>query len=148
MKDMFFNYDHNINKKECPEIDAYYQPPKNMVGYGDMQIIKNIKGDTIGVSAQKNNPIKLYFYLDGDINGNCFFDDKLTDITFKIIDSNIEHNVRIVKHAECQWGEIFIYIPAEENTLEQDIYKISLTAFVDGELYTLFSEQDAFLEIR
>ena len=148
MKDMFFNYDHNINKKECQEIHWYNKPLKNMVGYSDLQVVTNIKGDLIGVSVFKNNPIKLYFYIDGDIDGNFDIDDKLSNITFEIIDKNEEHKVRITKEVICKNGEIIVYIPAEENILEQDIYKLKLTAIIEDEPHTLFAEQDAFLEVR
>lgn len=146
MKDMFYNYDHDINKKEYPEILDFSDHPKDMTNYGDIMIIKDIKENIIGVSVCKGSPIKLYFHLDGTIGGSDDLEKYINSVTFNILDLN--HEVLITKTPNFVNKDLYIEISSEENILKQDLYRMQLIADIDEDQYTLFSEQDAVLEIR
>jgi len=149
MRDMFYNYDHHINKKDYPE-EQNIKKQKTLEGYADMQIIYNIKGDFIGVSTKQGNPIKLYFSFSGDIDDDIDVISYLNNFSFKIV--NVLHEP-IITEADARitpthnFNEIEVYIPAELNTLKKDVYRMELSCIIDDETYTLFSEQDAILEI-
>ena len=146
MKDMFYKYDHDINRKEYPQIIDFQDKPHDLISYGDIMIIKDIKDNTIGVSVCQNSPIKLYFHLQGDIDGSTDFERKINSVTFNILDIN--HEVLISRTPNFVSKDIFIEIPSELNTLKPDIYRMNLIADIDENTYTLFSEQDGILEIR
>lgn len=148
-RDMFYNYEHHLNRKEYPEEDVV-ESIKKLNSYADMQIIYNIKGDFIGVSTKQGNPIKLYFSFSGDIDDDIDVISYLNDFSFKIV--NVLHEPLITEANASitpthNFNEIEVYIPAEANTLKKDIYRMELSCNIDGENYTLFSEQDAILEI-
>ena len=64
MKDMFYNYDHNIDRDVDPIRPIPVKPPKVLAGDKDSFVVKNAKGDEIGVRVKKGMPFTLYFYLE------------------------------------------------------------------------------------
>ena len=85
--DMFYNYEHHINKKSQDKQDNLNT--NNIIGNADMQIIYNIKGEFVGISTKKGNPIRLYFSFEGDIDGDIDISSYLMDFKFSIV--NVLH---------------------------------------------------------
>ena len=148
-RDMFYNYDHQIDKQDYKMMPKEPKPIK-WNSSTNMQVIHNIKGDFIGVSAKKNNPIKLYFTFFGMVNGDHSVLERMSDFKFSIV--NVLHEPLITEddvliNATANYNEIEVYIPASNNNLLQDVYRMELSCLVDNENYTLFSENDGVLEI-
>ena len=63
MKDMFYNYDHNINKdlQKKPFPPDY---PDILESDPNISIVKDAKGREIGVRVKQGASFTLYFYLD------------------------------------------------------------------------------------
>ena len=148
--DMFYNYEHHINKKSQDKQDNLNT--NNIIGNADMQIIYNIKGEFVGISTKKGNPIRLYFSFEGDIDGDIDISSYLMDFKFSIV--NVLHEPLIFNETNAlfrlsdNFNELEIYIPAENNTLLQDVYRMQLSCTINGNEYVLFSESDGILEIK
>lgn len=148
--DMFYNYEHHINKKSQDKQDNLNK--NSIKGNADMQMIYNIKGEFVGISTKKGNPIRLYFYFEGDIDGDIDISSYLMDFKFSIV--NVLHEPLIFNETNAlfrlsdNFNELEIYIPAENNTLLQDVYRMQLSCTIDGNEYILFSESDGILEIK
>lgn len=147
---MFYNYDHNINKKVYPKPLFINLPPEEPTGYSNMTAVVNVKGDMIGVSGKKNNRITLYFNLFGKTDIRL-----IRSIRFDIVDKYHESLINTSWYTGALNpnmtfidNQIKVDIPAEMNTLEEGLYRFKLQVNIDNEWYTVFSEKDSFIEVR
>ena len=146
MKSMFYNYEHDINKKEYPRPLLEPETPEELVSYADMQMIYNATGELLGVSGRQHSKLHFYFHFYGDIDGSPIWT-KLKNLNFYIINRWNQKVISKIPNLALQENEVCIEISSEENTLNKGIYRLHLDAEVDGETCTLFSEHDGILEI-
>ena len=153
MKDMFYNYDHNIIKKEWPEPN-WNKRPNKLDGYSGQYIVKDWKDNEIGIRVHQGTPIKLHFdfsgHIDKDTDIETFLNYEYNTITLQIVD--IFHNVLIEKTYKdaVKDNSLDVEITEEEDlkNLKKDTYYIRL--YINTQLlekYTLYDERDGFLSI-
>lgn len=149
MKDMFYNYDHHINRKEYPEQPV--DPEKGKLeGYSGQWIVYDYKGNEIGIRVYQYAPIRLHFDFSGNIDGDPKIRGFLNNnpITLEII--NNFHTVLIKREYRNQikHNSLDIEIIDDENVLKKDVYYMNLYITLEtGERYNLYNEKDGFLSI-
>ena len=144
MRDMFYNYEHNIDRKDYM-LPHFHEPPKSADGISNAELIFNAKGDCLGVKAKKESDFDLFFSLEGVIEGSSIYE-VLNSATFvlEIFSSK-------GKFITSLYGEAFddtslvVHVPAD--TLSADIYSLKLTMILNEKNYVLFSQGDSILHI-
>lgn len=144
---MFEKYDNNI-----PEPKPCFLPPKRkdrLVGTTNVQLLKNIKGEEIGVSAKEGSAFSIYFTFDGIVE-----DDTLTNL---LADATFGCEILDKKHHVILSTPVYVYaddcmasidlISEYNGVLHYGNYYIRLFMMVDGVFYTLFAENDGILSI-
>ncbi len=176
MRDMFYNYDHNIEKDVCPIHPLPVEFPEVLASAENISIVNDAKGNEIGVRVKKGMPFTLYFYLDDFYTGRSITHDYET--CEEVLKSNTIFTVFSGKHKEIftisyptreifdlNLSELCINVPMtsllkSENENEEpkliecaslltsDTYRISLSLEFDDGSYKLFSESDGLLIVR
>lgn len=148
-KDMFYNYDYHINKKEYP-YNEIVKENNDLTGYSGQWLVYDYAGKCIGLRVYKNAPINLHFDFEGSVDGCCAIDDFLNNNTLTIELNDAFHNTFIKKdiYGEINNGCLDIELLDEENKLKKDTYYIHLYVTLEtGEIYNLFNEADGFVSI-
>ena len=148
MTSMFDKYDNNI-KEEKPRYE-YCRRPDRLVGSANAQLIKNIKGDEIGVRAPEGSAFTIYFTFDGIVE-----DDTLSNLLseasfgFELLDK--KHHVLLTTPV-CIYPDdcmASVDLISEYNgEISCGNYYMRLYMIVDGIIYTLFGEEDGVLSIE
>ena len=165
MKNMFYNYDHNIKKdlQAAPHFPFGY--PAILESDPNISIIKDAKGREIGVRVKQGMPFTLYFYLDDYMTARKI--SELPAACDYVIKSICHFEIVSARHkviysAEYNAAEIFntntsklaINVPLEAaSLLKKDTYRMRLTLTgligdLDGKIYTLFDDDDGLLIVR
>ena len=152
MKDMFFNYDNNI-RTDPPE--AFFCEPqeKQLESNPNLALVKDIKGNDIGICARYGADFDLYFTLIGYVENSSVEElIKKSTIIFKVVDHwNKEVIKKELSAEEAYYGNdvIKISISREEALkLRQETYNIILLLeWADGE-YILYNKDNGFLTIK
>ena len=129
MKDMFVNYDNDIEKKVVPPHLHFNDRPHILESEDNISIVRNALGNELGIKVKHNTAFNLYLYLDGWVNGESV-DNLVTNsqLTFQVF--SLRHKL------------VF------EKTFDIDSYKICATlTWPDGK-YELYSENDGLLIFR
>lgn len=155
MKDMFYNYDHNINKKEYPENPIYYTNKKLHTTMAARKLF-NVKGDELGVCAKVNSEFYLYFKVDGAAyaDDGTFEADARTILEnailhFDVLNQKREVVASFMPELSEYDSEIRVQIyTSEEGPLKYGNYKMHLYFETENGIYTLFSEEDGILTIE
>lgn len=147
MGNMFDKYDKNISEPK-----PVYLPPKKkdrLVGTLNVQLLKNIKGEEIGVSAKEGSAFTIYFTFDGEVE-----DDTLSNL---LADASFGFEVLDKKHHVILSSPVYVYaddcmasvdlISEYDGTLCYGNYYMRLYMMLDGVFYTLFAENDGVLSI-
>lgn len=147
MHNMFDKYDKNISEPK-----PSYLPPKRkdrLVGTTNVQLIKNIKGNEIGVSAKEGSAFSIYFTFDGEVE-----DDILANL---LAEASFGFEVLDKKHHVILSSPVYVYtddcmasvdlISEYNGTLCYGNYYMRLYMMLDGVFYTLFAENDGVLSI-
>ena len=154
MKDMFVNYDNDIEKKVTPPHLHFNDRPHILESEDNISIVRNALGNELGIKVKHNTAFNLYLYLDGCVNGESI--DTLvlnSQLTFQVF--SLRHKLVFEKtfnavdyyNAESNW--IVVPITQEESEIfDIDSYKICATlTWPDGK-YELYSENDGLLIFR
>lgn len=146
MRDMFYNYEHNIDKKDClppPFIDF----PKNAEGYYGADLVFNAKGDCIGVKAKEDSDFDLFFTLDGFVEGSDIY--SLLNSASFVLDIISSKNKLVASITPEVFDEhnLKAHIEAHDGLIPADIYGMRLTMFYNEKEYAIFKESDAILRI-
>lgn len=149
MRDMFYNYDHHIDEKYYVEQPTDKKPDK-LVGYSGQEIVCDWKGNEIGIRVHQDAPITLFFdfygNIDGDPNIEAFLN--YNPITLQIIDKYHNIVLEATYHNQVKDNSLEAKIIDVDKKLKKDTYYIKLYITQQtGEMYTLFSENDATLFI-
>ena len=85
MKDMFVNYDNDIEKKVVPPHLHFNDRPHILESEDNISIVRNALGNELGIKVKHNTAFNLYLYLDGWVNGESV-DNLVTNsqLTFQV----------------------------------------------------------------
>ena len=155
MKDMFVNYDNDIEKKVVPPHLQYNDRPHILESEDNISIVRNALGNELGIKVKHNTAFNLYLYLDGCVNGGSV--DNLvanSQLTFKVF--SLRHKLVFEKtfdavdyyNAESNWIVVPITQEDSEKYFDIDSYKICATLIWPGGKYELYSENDGLLIFR
>ena len=154
MKDMFVNYDNDIEKKVVTPHLHFKDRPHILESEDNISIVRNALGNELGIKVKHNTAFNLYLYLDGCVNGESV-DNLVTSsqLTFQVF--SLRHKLVFEKtfdaadyyDAESNW--IVVPITQEESEkFDIDSYKICATLTWSGGKYELYSENDGLLIFR
>ncbi len=154
MKDMFVNYDNDIEKKVIPPHLHFNDSPHILESEDNISIVRSALGNELGIKVKHNTAFKLYLYLDGWVG--CGSVDNLvlnSQLTFQVF--SLRHKLVFEKtfnaadyyDVESNW--IVVPITQEESeTFDIDSYKICATLTWPEGKYELYSENDGLLIFR
>ena len=145
MANMFTNYDNDVKSVPC------FTPPP-LESQKGTKLIRNIKGETIGVQVDRANDLQLYFHLEDvcDVEieeilpGTTIFE--ILTTTHKSIFSK-----------ECVTAEIldqftrdlYIFLTVDElKDLKKETYTMKVTLKTANTDYEVFAENDGYLIVR
>ena len=110
MKDMFVNYDNDIEKKVVPPHLHFNDRSHILESEDNISIVRNALGNELGIKVKHNTAFNLYLYLDGCVNGGSV-DNLVTNsqLTFKVF--SLRHKLVFEKtfdavdyyNAESNW---------------------------------------------
>ena len=154
MKDMFVNYDNDIEKKVVPPHLHVNEKPHILESVDNISIVRNAIGNELGIKVKHNTAFNLYLYLDGWVNGDS--------VDTLVINSQLVFQVFSLRHklvfekvinaadyydVESNW--IVLPITQEESEIfDIDSYRICATLAWPGGKYELYSEKDGLLIFR
>lgn len=133
MKDLFYNYDNCINKKDCAEVTERTNMTKTLSSDSTTKIVKDVKGNELGIQVKHNNAFTLYFSM-SDYSDTTNFTELLSSSTFTFQILTTLHDVVINK--ELAADDIFIAAlnavaisisDTEAKELDIDSYRMKLT---------------------
>ena len=154
MKDMFVNYDNDIEKKAVLPHLHFNDRPHILESEDNISIVRNALGNELGIKVKHNTAFNLYLYLDGCVNGGSV-DNLVTNsqLIFQVF--SLRHKLVFEKtfnaadyyDVESNW--IVVPITQEESEIfDIDSYRICATlTWPDGK-YELYSENDGLLIFR
>ena len=154
MKDMFVNYDNDIEKKVVPPHLHINDKPHILESTDNIAIVRNAVGNEVGIKVKHNTAFNLYLYLDGWVNGESV--DNLvanSQLVFQVF--SLRHKLVFEKvfnaadyyDVESNW--IVVPVSQEESEIfDIDSYKICATLGWPGGKYELYSENDGLLIFR
>ena len=154
MKDMFVNYDNDIEKKVVPPHLHFNDRPHILESEDNISIVRNALGNELGIKVKHNTAFKLYLYLDGWVNDESV-DNLVTNsqLTFQVFSLRhklvFEKTFNAVDYYDVESNWIVVPITQEESEIfDIDSYKICATlTWPDGK-YELYSENDGLLIFR
>ena len=154
MKDMFVNYDNDIEKKVVPPHLHFNDRPHILESEDNISIVRNALGNELGIKVKHNTAFNLYLYLDGCVNGesvdNLVANSQLTFQVFSLRHKLVfEKTFNAADYYDVESNWIVVPITQEESEIfDIDSYKICATlTWPDGK-YELYSENDGLLIFR
>jgi len=155
MKDMFYNYEHHINRKNYP-VTPPYDTPKSLNACGNVEVLRNAKGDEIGVKGKVNSKFNLFFRFSGDAyDDNGVFEQPLryvledSKLYFDVLDKKRDVVASFVPELSPYADEIRVTVyTSEEGPLKYGVYKMHLYFETEEGIYTIFSDEDGILSVE
>ena len=154
MKDMFVNYDNDIEKKVVPPHLHFNDRPHILESEDNISIVRNALGNELGIKVKHNTAFNLYLYLDGWVNGesvdNLVANSQLTFQVFSLRHKLVfEKTFNAADYYDVESNWIVVSITQEESEIfDIDSYKICATLTWPGGKYELYSENDGLLIFR
>ena len=154
MKDMFVNYDNDIEKKVVPPHLHFNDKPHILESEDNISIVRNALGNELGIKVKHNTAFNLYLYLDGCVNGesvdNLVANSQLTFQVFSLRHKLVfEKTFNAADYYDVESNWIVVPITQEESEIfDIDSYKICATLTWSDGKYELFSENDGLLIFR
>ena len=156
MKDMFYNYDYNIDAKTFPEPLHWCNCGEHAVAFaGGAVPLTNAKGDVLGLIAKRNSDFDIFFSLD-DAYGESMI--------ARILECQVVCNILTKDHKIVLSPEIFKFddhtliakVHASDDTIPYGVYRVEVYALIpDPQLigsepvkYTIFADSDGILSIE
>ena len=154
MKDMFVNYDNDIDRKVLPPHLRADRQPKILESLNNISIVRDALGNEIGVRVKHGTAFSLYFYLDGWVDGASV--DALVEssqLVFKAFSFRhklvFEKTIAAIDFYDAENDCIELQITREEAAaFDLDTYTTSAVLYWPGGSYELFSEKDGLLIFR
>ena len=154
MKDMFVNYDNDIEKKVVPPHLHFNDRPHILESEDNISIVRNALGNELGIKVKHNTAFKLYLYLDGWVNDESVdtlvLNSKLTFQVFSLRHKLVfEKTFNAADYYDVESNWIVVPITQEESEIfDIDSYKICATLTWSDGKYELYSENDGLLIFR
>ena len=154
MKDMFVNYDNDIEKKVVPQHLHFNDRPHILESEDNISIVRNALGNELGIKVKHNTAFNLYLYLDGWVNGesvdNLVANSQLTFQVFSLRHKLVfEKTFNAADYYDVESNWIVVPITQEESEIfDIDSYKICATLTWSDGKYELYSENDGLLIFR
>ena len=154
MKDMFVNYDNDIEKKVVPPHLHFNDRPHILESEDNISIVRNALGNELGIKVKHNTAFKLYLYLDGWVNDesvdNLVINSQLTFQVFSLRHKLVfEKTFNAADYYDVESNWIVVPITQGESEIfDIDSYKICATLTWSGGKYELYSENDGLLIFR
>ena len=154
MKDMFVNYDNDIEKKVVPPHLHFNDRPHILESEDNISIVRNALGNELGIKVKHNTAFNLYLYLDGWVNGesvdNLVANSQLTFQVFSLRHKLVfEKTFNAADYYDVESNWIVVSITQEESEIfDIDSYKICATLTWSDGKYELYSENDGLLIFR
>ena len=154
MKDMFVNYDNDIEKKVVPPHLHFNDRPHILESEDNISIVRNSLGNELGIKVKHNTAFNLYLYLDGWVNGesvdNLVANSQLTFQVFSLRHKLVfEKTFNAADYYDVESNWIVVPITQEESEIfDIDSYKICATLTWSDGKYELYSENDGLLIFR
>ena len=147
MKDMFYNYDYNINVKRFPEPLVWDDGYRHSVAVaGSAAPLLNAKGEVLGLTAKRNSDFEIFFNIKdlcGDLMIKMIMESEvICNILTK--DKAIVLSPTVYKYSD---DTLVALVSANEDILPYGNYRIDLYAVIGGKKYTLFADTDGILSI-
>lgn len=143
MANMFTSYDTERKTMPC----SILPPPPNGI-----KVLKNVKGDTLGVQVDYSTPLQLYFHLEGvcgsdleELSSGVTKFEILTTTHKKVFSK--EYLTAEILNQET--GDLFISLTTDEmTTFKKETYTMRVTLTTAINSYEVFAEKDGYLVIR
>jgi len=145
-KDMFYNYDYNINEKKFPEPIVWHDCHKHNVAFaGGAVPLTNVKGEVLGLLAKRNSDFNIYFSL-SDLCGDGMINEIMeSDVVCNIL--NRRHKVMCSPEVYKFSDDVLVAQVHAGDELPYGNYRVELYAMINGEKYILFADTDGILSI-
>lgn len=151
MSNMFYNYDHNIDR----ELNCELEPPKipSLPQSTTTALLYNIKGDALGIEVKHQMPFTIYFHLEEAFGRSL---DKLLAnhlVEFKLFTREdkeiLNKQFNGLDIFNTNTNDLTISVTQEDaSLLKQESYKINLSLVGESDFYNLFSRSDGLLVVR
>lgn len=148
MRSMFYNYEHDIDKKIYPPIESC-DCPENSNTFSNVQLLINAAGKMLGVTATSSTPFTLYFYLDGEVEDGSIVE--LLDAAkffLRIYSSKSDELIGEISADVYSDDTISAQIDPYRYNLNHGIYRLQLIMRYQDRDYELFSKESAILSIE
>lgn len=149
MRSMFYDYDHSVDGKEYPPVQVS-EPPKLSADFSGATVIRNAKGDALGVRAKVGSPFDLYFYLDGYVENGSIEELLSNESNRFFLQTFHDKSKEFIGETEAEPTDdnsLKVTIYPEYLGLKEGIYRMRLILISDDAQYTLFSEDSAILSL-
>ncbi len=147
MKDMFYNYEYNLNEKKFPEPLIWHNCHEHPVAFAGVAVpLTNVKGDVLGLLAKRNSDFNIYFCLE-DLCGDGMMNEIMdSDVVCNILtkDQKVVLSPAVYKFSE---DTLVVQVHATDDTLPYGNYRIDLYAIIQDQKYTIFADTDGILSI-
>ena len=145
MANMFTNYDNDIKSMPC-FVPPPFEPQKGT------RLIRNVKGETIGVQVDRANDLQLYFHLE-DVCDVEIEEVMLGMTTFEILTTThkniISKDYTTAEILDQFTGDLYIFLTVDEmEELKKETYTMKVTLKTADTAYEVFAENDGYLIVR
>jgi len=147
MKDMFYNYDYNLEEKEFPEPLFWHDCHDHPVAFaGGAVPLTNVKGDVLGLLAKRNSDFEIFFNLSDLCGDGMIYQIMNSDVVCDIIDSDYKVllSPAVYKYSE---NVLVVQVHASDDIIPYGNYRVDLYTELNGIKYTLFAPTDGILSI-
>lgn len=144
MKDMFYNYEHNIDRKDYPEFPPC-EFPRQPEGHYGAEPVFNAHGDCLGVKAKADSKFDLFFSFEGEIEGSDIY--SFLSEGYFILGLYSSKSKLVASFTGEKFDDNNLVVHIDSSELPCDIYSMMLIATYKENTYTLFNEGDGILHI-
>lgn len=148
MRSMFYNYEHDIDKKIYPPIKLC-GCPENSNTFSSAQLLRNAAGKMLGVAATSDTPFTLYFYLDGEVEDGSIVELLDTAKFFlRIYSSKSDELISEILAEAYSDDTVSVQVDPHQYNLNYGTYRLQLMMQYQDRDYELFSKESAILYIE
>lgn len=149
-KSMFEKYEYEETRAQhLPEYKLPI-PKDSLVGTLSTDLLKDIKGNEIGVKVTNGSAFSLYFTFDGKVEDGTL-SELLADADFGFELRDVKHNILltlpVTMYPEDHVARVDL-VSEKDGTISYGNYYIYLYMLLDGTCYTLFDEWDGVVSIE
>lgn len=148
MKNMFYNYDNNIDHKVSSKPPFRQEPCNKLDTDSRAEYLYNVKGDLLGIKVLVDTKVDLYFRFESDNEADLYNLLRNNLLSFKVLDFKYEEVVSFPVEVLENLNEAKVeLITSEEGPLKQGTYRLQLTVELEDGFYTLYSPSSGILTV-